>query len=80
MNKTAIIYVRKSNEDKGKNAIRAQLERCRKYAQQLGAEIVAELIDENVKGTVPISERPEGSKIAQIHADMVIMRDGTASC
>lgn len=62
--KKAVIYARVSTDeqaDKG-YSLPSQLDACRKYAERLDFEIVAEL-REDYSGATPIAERPEGKKM-----------------
>jgi site-specific DNA recombinase len=76
--KRAILYPRVSTDEQAESgySLPTQLEACRKYAHAHGFEVVAEFA-EDYTGTVPIENRPEGSKayamLAQDEADALIV-------
>ena len=78
MMKRAVSYARVSTDDQADKgySLPSQLELCRKYAERLGFEIVAEL-REDYSGATPIAERPDGKKLAALlksgQADAVIV-------
>jgi site-specific DNA recombinase len=70
MRRRAIIYTRVSTDDQADKgySLPSQLDLCRKYAERLGYEIVAEL-REDISGATPMAERPEGKKlVAMVNA------------
>ncbi len=75
--KRAILYPRVSTDEQAEMgySLGTQLEACREYVQDNGFDIVAELV-EDYTGTVPIEDRPEGSKayamLANDEADALI--------
>jgi site-specific DNA recombinase len=77
MKKRAILYPRVSTDEQAADgySLPTQLEGCRKYVRDNGFDIVAELV-EDYTGTVPIEDRPEGSKVyamlANDEADVLV--------
>lgn len=59
----AIVYARVSTDDQADKgySLPTQLEACRRYAEALGLNVVAEFKDEQ-SGAMPILDRPEGQK------------------
>ena len=59
------IYVRVSSEDQAeRGTIRTQVAEIRRRLEhEAGITVVGEYSDEGISGTVPLSERPEGSRL-----------------
>src|SRR5439155_17495348 len=59
------IYVRVSSEDQAeRGTIRTQVSEIRRRLEhEAGIVVVGEYSDEGISGTVPLSERPEGSRL-----------------
>ena len=64
--KSAVIYLRVSTADQVENgcSLDAQEQRLTAYAASAGLDVVAIVREEGVSGTVPLAERPGGSKVA----------------
>jgi len=75
--KRAVLYARVSTDDQADKgySLPSQLDAMRKYAERLGFSVVSELT-EDISGAIPISERPEGKKLAAMlkarQADVII--------
>lgn len=66
MTKRAAAYAGVSTDLQAeRHTIDAQLHAIRQYAQQHGVELVVEIRDEGVSGTVPFEERPGGAKLLE---------------
>ncbi len=65
--KRAVLYARVSTDDQADKgySLPSQLDLCRKYGERLGHTVVAELF-EDCSGAIPIAERPEGKKLAEL--------------
>lgn len=65
MTKKAVLYARVSTDDQADKgySLPSQLEMCRKYAERLGYDIVAEL-REDYSGATAIADRPTGKQLA----------------
>jgi site-specific DNA recombinase len=65
----AVIYARSSTRAQmERQTTRYQVEACREYANARGHDVIAELIDESVSGTVRMAERVAGSELLEITA------------
>ena len=66
--KAAVIYIRVSTADQAEHGVSldAQAERLSAYAVACGLDVVAVVREEGISGTVPLAERPEGSKVAEM--------------
>lgn len=66
MGKRASIYTRVSSDEQAENgySLPLQLDGCRKYGAMHNFTVVIELA-EDCSGTIPIIERPEGSRLYQ---------------
>lgn len=66
MTKQAAIYARVSTDDQAERgySIPSQIEACKKFADQKGCNI-AGVYPDDISGTVPVSDRPEGSGLQQ---------------
>lgn len=64
--KSALVYLRVSTADQVENgcSLDAQEKRLAAYAASAGLEVAAIVREEGVSGTVPLAERPGGSKVA----------------
>lgn len=78
--KSAVAYYRTSSASgvgEDKDTLPRQKEAVKKYALMHNVEIVAEFYDGNVRGTVKIEERPEFSKLLELHGrrhfDMILV-------
>lgn len=77
MTKRAILYARVSTDNQADNySLPTQLEACRKYANQHGFEVIAEITDE-ISGSTPVNERPGGRQVYDLlnqrMAEVVVM-------
>jgi DNA invertase Pin-like site-specific DNA recombinase len=68
--RAAIIYIRVSTVDQAEHGVSldAQAERLSAYAVATGLDVVAVVREEGVSGTVPLADRPQGSKVAEMVA------------
>ena len=79
--KRAVIYARVSTKDQKEDGygLDDQVKDCREYAERMGLEAVATL-QEDISGTVPFAERPNGSKAIALlkahEADAVLVHRG----
>lgn len=71
MKKQAIIYTRVSTNEQVLQGISlaAQLEQSRQYAAFRGLEVVEDVCDEGVSGSVPLGERPGGQRLLELVQD-----------
>ncbi len=69
--KAAVIYIRVSTADQAEHGVSldAQKERLSAYAIACGLDVVAVIREEGISGTVPLAERPEGSRVAEMVAE-----------
>lgn len=67
MSKKAVLYARVSTDDQADKgySLPSQLEFCRKCAEGLGFEVIAEM-REDYSGATPIAERTEGKKLLDL--------------
>lgn len=63
--KTAVIYTRVSTADQAEHGVslEAQEERLTAYALACGLDVAAVLREPAISGTIPLGDRPEGSKV-----------------
>ena len=68
MNKRAVTYRRASTEEQIKHGtgLGYQEQACREYVARLGFDLVGELADEGVSGSVPIAERAGGAELYRL--------------
>ena len=68
--KTAILYIRVSTADQAEHGVSldAQTERLLAYAKLNNLEVVKILREEAISGSIPLNERPEGAKLAELVA------------
>lgn len=66
--KSAVIYVRVSTADQAEHGVSldAQQGRLSAYAVACGLDVVAVVREEGISGTIPLSDRPEGSRVAEM--------------
>ena len=66
--KAAVIYIRVSTADQAEHGVSldAQRERLSAYAVACGLDVVAVVREEGISGTVPLADRPEGSRVAEM--------------
>ncbi len=66
--KSAVIYVRVSTADQAEHGVSldAQRDRLSDYAVACGLDVVAVVREEGISGTVPLADRPEGSRVAEM--------------
>lgn len=66
--KAAVIYIRVSTADQAEHGVSldAQRERLSAYAVACGLEMVAVVREEGISGTIPLADRPEGSRVAEM--------------
>jgi DNA invertase Pin-like site-specific DNA recombinase len=66
--KSAVIYIRVSTADQAEHGVslNAQQERLSAYAVACGLDVVAVVREEGISGTVPLADRPEGSRVAEM--------------
>ena len=66
--KSAVIYIRVSTADQAEHGVslNAQQERLSAYAVACGLDVVAVVREEGLSGTVPLADRPEGSRVAEM--------------
>jgi site-specific DNA recombinase len=63
----AAIYARSSTRGQTeRQTTRYQIEACQTFANAHGHEIVAELVDESISGSVPMNERPAGNELLEL--------------
>src|SRR6185436_1167830 len=67
MTKKAAIYARVSTDDQADKgySLPSQLDGCRHYIDQLGYSVVAEF-REDKSGAIPVAERPQGKRLAEM--------------
>lgn len=65
--KRAAIYCRVSTDEQAEkgNSLPSQLERCKRYADKIGYQVVAELSDD-ISGMVRVQERPGGNRLLSL--------------
>ena len=68
--RTAVIYLRVSTADQAEHGVSldAQQERLTAYAVANGLEVAGILREEAISGSIPLNERPEGAKLAELVA------------
>ncbi|CAN5672359.1 recombinase family protein [soil metagenome] len=66
--KRAAIYIRVSTDDQSAS-VEAQRQTCTRIAAQHGYEVIAEFLDENVSGAIPIDKRPALKRALKALAD-----------
>jgi site-specific DNA recombinase len=77
MTKRAVLMARVSTDEQAEKgySLPSQLEACRKYAEEHGFGVVAEITDD-CSGAIPVAERPGGAKVYDMlrkgQADVVI--------
>ena len=66
--KAAVIYIRVSTADQAEHGVSldAQRERLSAYALACGLDVVAVVREEGISGTIPLADRPEGSRVAEM--------------
>ena len=66
--RAAVIYIRVSTADQAEHGVSldAQRERLSAYAVACGLDVVAVVREEGISGTVPLADRPEGSRVAEM--------------
>lgn len=66
--KAAVLYIRVSTADQAEHGVSldAQRERLSAYAVACGLDVVAVVREEGISGTIPLSDRPEGSRVAEM--------------
>ena len=66
--KAAVIYIRVSTTDQAEHGVSldAQAERLSAYAVACGLEVAAVVREEGVSGTVPLADRPQGARVAEM--------------
>ena len=66
--KAAVLYIRVSTADQAEHGVSldAQRERLSAYAVTCGLDVVAVVREEGISGTIPLSDRPEGSRVAEM--------------
>jgi DNA invertase Pin-like site-specific DNA recombinase len=64
----AVLYIRVSTADQAEHGVSldTQAERLAAYARASGLDVAGILREEGVSGTVPLTERPEGSRLARM--------------
>ena len=69
MTKRAAIYARVSTDDQADRgySLPSQLEACRRYAENLGYSVVAEL-SEDASGATPMTQRRQGARLSELIA------------
>ena len=68
--RTAVIYLRVSTADQAEHGVSldAQTERLLTYAKLNNLEVIGILREEAISGSIPLNERPEGAKLAELVA------------
>lgn len=66
--KTAVIYIRVSTVDQAEHGVSldAQEQRLTAYAVANNLEVKAIIREEAISGTIPLSERPQGARLAEM--------------
>ena len=63
----AVIYARSSTRGQTeRQTTRYQIEACGVFASAHGHEVVAQLVDESISGTVPMEQRPAGNELVEL--------------